>query len=224
MWEEVLQKLRKSWAHYHIQSALFVNILMGFLILLVNRGGLTAVAFFEQYLMILIPVAPLVLLITLIIRGSRISVEYNISSEQLYWWSMTDVSVGTSLLLFWVLTLLVWDGISILNMLLIYISLLFYIMLIFTVVLTLIRRIGRMGLSVIIGIAIHAVLLFSTVVIEEMAVLGLKVFPQNIISNLFRLLEGSYHFWEIITPVAVSAALIWILRIVDANTDKDGNE
>ncbi|ACB83894.1 hypothetical protein [Natranaerobius thermophilus] len=212
--DDVIEELKRSWQKYQIQTVLIINLVFGLTALGITYATADSLAFFELFLRLIAVFTPLILLILFMLRGYHVLFLSQFNNEQMYWWSMTDISVGAPLFTFWLITLLLWEGVSILAILLIYLKLLIYIMLILSAALTAMVLANKFWIALTAGIVLHLGLYGLSVILPDVQFLGLRFLPYHLITNFRQILELNLGMWELLTPLAVSGIILWVIRNV----------
>lgn len=210
--QESLKEIKYAWSNYYIQGFLAIHLIAGAYFWQREMEAGETVIFFDSYLQFVSLASPLLFLALFLLRRRPVMFAHQYNVEHLFWWSFCDSVVGTSLILFWVITALLWEAVSILGVIMVYINILVYLMLLFTLLL-LIYVFRKKPWQAALGTAvIHGALYGFTLVAPEAKLLGLNIFPHQVILDFPQVLNMHTGVWEWLTPVMVTGLIILALR------------
>ncbi len=210
--DEMTQELKQSWRQFHIQGLLVVNLLIALVAIVLQWPEGDEAVLFGRYLSYLSLVMPLALIALFMIRDKQAILLGQISKAQLYWWGMSDISVGTGVLLVWLFLILFKGSLPLIGALAVYISFLCYAMLIMSAVICAYAWKRSAVLASFVAIVLHLSLYVLALWAVDVELTGLRVLPFNLIADPTAMVTLSYSFGEFITPLAFCGVIILLLR------------
>ncbi|OWZ82791.1 hypothetical protein [Natranaerobius trueperi] len=126
---------------------------------------------------------------------------------------MTDITIGTCLLSFWIAAIVILEMLSIFGLLLMYINLLIYIMFILSLTLLIHVLIKyRSIIAILVGITIHITFYVLAIWAPVFESLEVRFLPHHLFVDIEGILTLNIRISELITPLAFTGLLVLLIR------------